>query len=163
MALSTISDLQFFVQWRDLLFRVNAGVGRLIFYRYGPLDLASIYQFWTFIAWLAWGRLFVQYLSGLQRARQWWFVLSPPSDVVCLLFHEILMLLLLQILIGYFNGCAHALALALHLKLKLWEKLSIYGLISIYVCSLPSEKYKTTSSKRKSLNISKICWKIIMC
>jgi hypothetical protein len=41
MSSSTISDLQAFVQRRDLLPGVNVGVIRLQFFRYGLSDLTS--------------------------------------------------------------------------------------------------------------------------
>ena len=73
----------------------------------------------------------------------------------------ILMLVLLSMLVDYFNGCAraHSLGIAAQIKIMGEPSLILSGLwFDIYVMFLwlPSEKYKIRLWKKKSLKISKI-------
>jgi hypothetical protein len=126
MTSSTIIDLQPFDRRRDLPPGVNGGVGRLNSFRYGPSDLASPDRFWIFSL----GRREENYPHSIcpggyiiDNGDSYPRLPSGGDQVVRLFCPDILVLVLLPILIDYFNDYARHVALALWLELKLWENL----------------------------------------
>jgi hypothetical protein len=103
MMSSTIRDLRPFVRRRDLLSDNSGGVGRLKFYRYGPSDLASLDLFWIFSN----GCDEEDYHRNICHC---YYVLDD-GDSYSRLLNDILVLVLLPILIDYFDGCARACSL----------------------------------------------------
>jgi hypothetical protein len=89
-------------------------------------------------------------------------VLSVPSDVdqvVQLLFISLLALLLVPMVIDYFNGYAraHILAIVVQIKIMREPSLVLSGLSFGIYLRLPPGKYKNVYRRRKSLKTSKIC------
>ena len=123
MTLSTISNLRPFVRQRDLLPDVNGGVARLIFSSYGPSDLALPDRFWIFSHSCREEdyprNIPVCYVLDNGDSS---FRLSGDVDqAVRFIFSEILVLVLLPMLVDYFNGwCMHVVLIS-WLKLKLWK------------------------------------------
>jgi hypothetical protein len=104
-------DLRFFFRRQDLFLDVNSGVGRLEFSRYEPLDLCSSCRFWIFSHGccddICSCNVYPAYYvidNGDSYSRL-------PTDVdraVWLLFPSILVLVLLPMLIDFFNGYVRA-------------------------------------------------------
>ena len=75
---------------------------------------------------------------------------SDIDQAVRLLFPEVLVLVLLSMLVGYFNGCAVRVTLVLQLKIKITGELSLlftgvwFDIYAIFL-RLHSEKYKIVS------------------
>jgi hypothetical protein len=116
MASSTIIDLRFFLRRRDLRSGVNGSVGRLKFSRYGSSDLASPDRSWIF----SHGRREEYYphnnFSGcyvLDNGDSYSRLPSDVDQVVRLFCPDMLMLVLLPMLIDFFNGCARARSLGI--------------------------------------------------
>jgi hypothetical protein len=115
MASSTITDLRSFLR-RDILPDVSGSVGRLNFSRYGPSDLASPERSWIF----SHGCCEEYYPCNISPGC---YVLDNgdscsrlPSDVdklFGLLFPSILVLVLLLMMIDYFNSCTRARSLGI--------------------------------------------------
>jgi hypothetical protein len=86
---------------------------------------------------------------------------SPPaiSKDGRLSFPEILMLVLLPILIDYFNGCARACNFSIAAQIKIMGEpssvLQVYGSLSIFGCLQKS--IRLCSGRRKGLKTSNIC------
>jgi hypothetical protein len=84
-----------------------------------------------------------------------------PSDVyqvVRLFCHVILILVLMPMLINYFNGCARARSLGIAAQ-KIMENrrwyLQVYGFVSILSCLQKNTRF--CHGRRKSLKTLKIC------
>jgi hypothetical protein len=114
MASSTISDLRTFVPRRDLPPDVNDDVERLKFSRYGPSDLASPDQFWI----CSYGcredvcpRNICPGCYVVDNGDSYFRLPSDVNQAVRLLFPAILVLVLLPMVIDYFNGCVRACSL----------------------------------------------------
>ena len=103
MSSSAISDFQLFVRRRDLIPDVGGGVERLKIYRYGLSDLASSDRFWNFSQGCQeedspcnfYPGCYVFDNGGLS---------SDVDKAIRLLFPGILVLVLLPMLVDYFNG-----------------------------------------------------------
>jgi hypothetical protein len=141
MASSIIIDLWPFDRRRDLPPGVNGGVGRLNSFRYGPSDLASLDRFWIFSL----GRREENYPRSI-----------CPNGYILDNYHSYPRLPSnVDQVSGYFAltyWCWYSyryglttsmvarvhVALALWLKLKLWENLhwylQVYGLVYILGC-----------------------------
>jgi hypothetical protein len=154
MVSSTIIDLWSFLRRRDLHPGVNGSVGRSNFSRYGPSDLSSLDRSWIF----SHGYREEYYPRTIYPGC---YVLDNgescsrfPSDVdqaVRLLFPVILVLVLLPMVIDYFNGCARARSLGIAAQIKIMGEPSLVfsGLwFGIYL-RLPPEKYKIVLWKKK--------------
>ena len=155
MASSTISDLRPFVRRRDLLPGVNGGVVRLKFNRYGLSDLASPDRFWSFSHGCRkedYPRNFCPGCYVLDNGDSYSRLPSDVNQAVRLLFPVILVLVLLPMLIDYFNGCARARSLGTAAQIKIMGEPSLVftgcGLVSVSF-RLPSGKYKIVSWKKK--------------
>jgi hypothetical protein len=154
MAWSTIIDLWFFLRRRDLPTGVNGSVGRLKFSRYGSSDLASPDRSWIF----SYGCREEYYpRNNFPECR----ILDNgdscsrfPIDVdqaIWLLFPGILVLVLLTMVIDYFNGCMCARSLDIAAPIKIMEELSLVFLgqwFGIYL-RLPPKKYNIVSWKKE--------------
>jgi hypothetical protein len=134
-----ITDLRPFVPRQDLI----PGV-RLKFYRYGLLDLASLNGFRFFLVVSARG--FIP-----THPRKWWFALTAPGDIdkaVRFLFPRIQHCMITLMVV-----CVY-IALALWLKLKVWDNLywylQVYGLIYVplFFGSLCHERRRVRRSRR---------------
>jgi hypothetical protein len=126
MASSTIIDLRLFLRRRDLRPDVNGSVERLKFSRYGFSDLASPDRFWIF----SYGHREEYYprnnFSGyyvLDNGDSYSRLPSDVDQVVRLFCPDMLVLILLPMLIDYFNGCAHACSLGIAIKIKIMGEL----------------------------------------
>jgi hypothetical protein len=162
MSSSTIIDLRFFLRWRDLRPDVNGSVGRLKFSRYGSSDLASPDQSWIF----SHGRCEEYYprnnLPGcyvLDNGDSYSRLPSDVDQVVRLFCPDMLMLVLLPMLIDYFNDYARARSLSTAAQIKIMGEpslvyLQVYGLI-LFGCLLKNTRL--CHERRKSLETSKIC------
>jgi hypothetical protein len=164
MSSSTISDLQDFVQRRDLLLGVNGGVVRLQFYRYGLSDLTSPSRFWSFIIVAARRIILAIFISAAPSSTMVIRTLGSPAAST-----RLFGLFSLKYwcwyscrrwLIVLMVACVHV-ALVLRLKYKnMGAPLLVFAGIwyDIYAISfwLPSEKYEIVLWKKKSLKISKI-------
>jgi hypothetical protein len=153
MASSTIINLRFFLQRRDLRLGVNGSVGRLKFSRYGSLDLASPDRSWIF----SHGRREEYYPRNnfpgcyvLDNGDSYSRLPNDVDQVVRLFCPDMLVLVLLPMLIDYFNGCARACSLGIVAQIKIMGELSLVftGLWFCFI-RLPSEKYKIMSWKKK--------------
>jgi hypothetical protein len=142
MASSTIIDLQPFDRRRDLLPDINGGVGRLKSFRYGPLDLdlASPDRFWIFSLGHhkeIYPRNICPDYYVLDNGVSYSRLPSDVYQVVRLFCHVILILVLMPMLINYFNGCARARSLGIAAQ-KIMENrrwyLQVYGFVSILSC-----------------------------
>jgi hypothetical protein len=116
MTSSIIIDLRFFLRRRDLLPGVSRSVGRSTLSRYGPSDLASPDRSWIFSHGCREEYYPCNICSGCYvldngDSRSW---LSSDIDRdVWLLLPGILVLVLLPMVIDYFNGCARARSLGI--------------------------------------------------
>jgi hypothetical protein len=122
IASSTIRDLCDLVQRRDPLLSVNGGGGRLSFSRYGPSDLASLSQSWTF----SHGRREKYRPHNIcpscyifDNGDLYSRLASNVDKAVRLLFPGILVWVLLPMVIDYFNGCVHARNLGIAAQIKI--------------------------------------------
>jgi hypothetical protein len=153
MASSTIIDLRFFLRRRDLSPGINGSVGRLKFSRYGSSDLALPDRSWI----LSHDCREVYYpcnnFPGCYVLDNGDSCSRLPSDVdkaVRLLFPGILVLVLLPMVIDYFNGCARARSLGIGAQIKFMGEPSLVFLGQWFgFIRLPSEKYKIISWKKK--------------
>jgi hypothetical protein len=114
MASSTIIDLWSFDRRRDLSPGVNGGVRRLNSFMYGPSDLASPDRFWIFSL----GRREKNYPQNIccgcyvpGNGDSYSRLPTEVNQVVQLFYPIILVLVLLPMLIDYFNSCARARSL----------------------------------------------------
>jgi hypothetical protein len=159
-----ISDLQLFVQRRDLLPSVNDGSVRLQFFRYGLQDLASPDRFWI----ISPGCREEGYPCNIcpdcyvfDNGDLYSRLSGDIDKAVRFLFPRILVLVLLPMWYDCFNGCvcAHSLSTAALIKKK-GEPLLVFTGLWFDICAiifwLASEKYKIVSWKKKSLKTSKI-------
>jgi hypothetical protein len=146
-------DLRFFLQRRDLCPGVNGSVGRLQFSRYGFSDLASPNRSWIF----SHGRREEYYPCNnfpgcyvLDNGDSYSRLPNDIDQVVWLFCPDILVLVLLPMLIDYFNGCARARSLGIAVQIKIMGEPSLVftGLWFGFI-RLPSEKYKIMSWKKK--------------
>jgi hypothetical protein len=116
MASSTIRDLRDLVRQRDSLPDINGDGGRSSFCRYGPLDLTSPDQYWTFSD----GRR-EEYCPRnicpgcyvFDNGDSYSRLASDIGKAVWLLFPGILMWVLSPMVIDYFNGCTRARSLGI--------------------------------------------------
>jgi hypothetical protein len=116
MASSIIINLRPFDRQRDLPPGVNEGVGRLNSFRYDPSDLASPDRFWIFSL----GRHEENYARNiypvcyvLDNGDSYSRFLNDIDQFIRLFCPIILVLVLLTMLIDYFNGCAYARSLSI--------------------------------------------------
>jgi hypothetical protein len=153
MAPSTIIDLWFFLQRRDLCPGVSGSIARLKFSRYGFSDLASPDRFWIF----SHGRHEEYYPCNnfpdcyvLDNGDSCSRLSSDVDQVVRLFCRDMLVLVLLPMLIGYFNGYVRAYSLGITAQIKIMGEPSLVftGLWFSFI-RLPSEKYKIMSWKKK--------------
>jgi hypothetical protein len=128
MASSIIIDLRFFIRRRDLRPSVNGSVGRLKFSRYGSSDLGSLDRSWIF----SHGRREEYYPHNnfpgcyvLGNGDSYSRLPSDVDQVVWLFFPDMLVLVLLPMLIDYFNGCARARSLVIVAKIKIMGEPSL--------------------------------------
>jgi hypothetical protein len=140
MASSIIIDLRPFDGRRYLPPGIDGGVEKLNSFRYGPSDLASPDRLWIFSL----GRHEENYPCNtgcyvLDNGGSYSRIPSDVDQVVRLFCPVILLLVLLSMLIDYFNGCARA----------------VYGLVSILGCL--KKNTRSCHGRRKSLKTSKIC------
>jgi hypothetical protein len=153
MASSIIINLQFFLRRWDLRPGVNGSVGRLKFSRYGSSDLALPDRSWIF----SHGRREEYYPRNnfpgcyvLDNGDSYSRLSSDVNQVVRLFCPGILVLVLLPMLIDYFNGCAHARGLGIAAPIKIMgEPLSVFTGLWFGFIRLSSEKYKIMSWKKK--------------
>jgi hypothetical protein len=149
MASSTIIDLRFFLRRWDLRLSVNDRVGRLKFSRYGSSDLASPDQSWIF----SHGRREKYYPRNsfpdcyvFDNGDSYSQLFSDIDQVVRLFCPDMLVLVLLPMLIDYFNGCTCVCSLGIAAQIKIMGEPSLvfidlwFGFIR-----LPSKKYKIMS------------------
>jgi hypothetical protein len=160
MASSTISDLRTFVRRRDLLPDVNNDVERLTFSRYGHSDLASLDQFWIYSYGCREDVCHCNICPGCYIVDNGGSYFRLPSDVdqaVWLLFPDILVLVLLSMVIDYFNGCvrAHSLVTVAQIKSMGEPSLVFIGLWFGFL-RLPSKIYKIVSWKKKEYEDLKV-------
>jgi hypothetical protein len=115
MVSSTIIDLRLFDRRRDLSLGVNGNVGRLNSFRYGSSDFASDW-FWIFSLSHREENYSRNICPGcyiLDNGDSYSWLPSDVDQVVRLFCPDILVLVLLPMLIDYFNGCAHARSLGI--------------------------------------------------
>jgi hypothetical protein len=161
MVSSTIIDFRSFLRRRDLLAGVNDSAGRLNFSRYDPSDLASSDRSWIF----SHGFREQYYPCNILPCC---YVIDNsdscsrlPSDVdrlFGLLFPGILVLVLLPMVIDYFNGCTRARSLGIAAQIKIMGEPSV--VFSDHWFNLFGYLLKNTRlchGRRKSLKTSKIC------
>jgi hypothetical protein len=153
MASSMIIDLRFFLRWRDLRPVINGSVWRLKFSRYGSLDLASPDKSWIF----SHGRREEYYPCNnfpgcyvLDNGDSYSRLPNDVDQVVRLFCPDMLVLVLLPILIDYFNGCTRACSLGIVAQIKIMEEPSlVFTCLWFSFIRLPSEKYKIISWEKK--------------
>jgi hypothetical protein len=128
MASSTIIDLRFFLRRRDLHSSVNASIGRLQFFWYGSLDFASPDRSWIF----SHGRREEYYPHNnfpgcyvLDNGDSHSRLSSDIDQVVRLFCPDMLVLVLLLMLIDYFNGCVRARSLGIAASIKIMGEPSL--------------------------------------
>jgi hypothetical protein len=156
MALSIIIDLGSFDRRWDLPPVVNGGVGRLNTFRYGPSDLASPDQFCIFSL----SRREENYSRNiyldcyvLDNSDSYSKLPSDIDKVVQLFCPVILVLVLLPMLIDYFNGCTCVRDLGIADQIKIMEEpVFTCWWLGIYL-RLPSEKYKIVLWKKKNCKL----------
>jgi hypothetical protein len=161
MVSSTIIDFRFFFRRWDLSPDVSGSVGRSKFSRYGPSDLASQDRSWIFLM-VATRSISSQIFPGCYVIDDDDSCSRFPSDVdqvVRLLFISILVLLLVPMVIVYFNSYvrAHILSIVAQIKIMGEPSLVLSGLLFGIYLRLPLGKYKNVYGRRKSLKTSKIC------
>jgi hypothetical protein len=127
MASSTIIDLRFFLRRRDLCPGVNGSVGRK-FSRYGSSDLASPDRSWIF----SHDRREEYYPRNnfpgcyvLDNGDSYSQLPSDVDQVVRLFCPDMLILVLLPMLIDYFNGYARARSLGIAAQIKIMGEPSL--------------------------------------
>jgi hypothetical protein len=133
-----ISDLQLFVQRRDLLPGVNGGAVRLQFFRYGLQDLASPDRFWIISPGCreeGYSRNICPNCYVFDNGDSYYRLSSDVDKAVRFLFPGILVLVLLPMWYDYFNSCVRARSLGTAAQIKKWENhywyLQIYGVIFV--------------------------------
>jgi hypothetical protein len=149
MKLSTIIDLRFFLRRRDLRSGVNVSIERLQFSRHGSLDLASSDRSWIF----SHGRREEYYPRNnfpgcyvIDNDDSYSRLPSNVDQVVRLFRSDILVLVLLPMLIDYFNGCARARSLGIAAQIKIMREPSlVFTGLWFGSIRLSSEKYKIMS------------------
>jgi hypothetical protein len=161
MALSAIIDLRFFLRRRDLRPGVNVTVERLKLSKYGSSDLASPDRSWIF----SHGRREEYYPRNnflgcyvLDNGDSYSRLPSDVDQVVRLFCSDMLGLVLLPMLIDYFNGYARAcsLGIAAQIKIMVEPSLVFTGLwFDLFGCLLKS--IRLCHGRKKSLKTSKIC------
>jgi hypothetical protein len=107
MISSTISDLRPFVRRRDLLHGVNAVIVRLLFYRCGLSDLTSPSRFWSFSHGCReedYPRNICPDCYVLNNSVSYTQLFNDVDQAIRSLFPKILVLILLPMLVDYFNG-----------------------------------------------------------
>jgi hypothetical protein len=135
MASSIISNLCPFLRRRDLPPDVNGGVERLKFCRYEPSDLASLYQFWIYSHGCheeVCPRNICPGCYVLDNGDSYFWFPNNIDEAVWLLFSDILVLVLLPMVIDYFNGCARARSLGTAAEIKIMGEPSLV----LHVCGL---------------------------
>jgi hypothetical protein len=153
MASSSIIDLRFFLRRRDLHPGVNDSIERLQFSRYSSLDLASPDRSWIF----SHGRREEYYPCNnfpgcyvLDNGDSYSRFPSDVDQVVRLFRPDILVLVLLPMLIDYFNGCARAHNLGIAAQIKtMGEPSLVFTSLWFGSIQVPSGKYKIMSWKKK--------------
>jgi hypothetical protein len=113
---------------RDLPPGVNGGVGRLNSFRYGSSDFALPYPSWIFSL----GRDEENYARNiclgcyvLDNDNSYSRLLSDVDQVIRLFCPVILVLVLLSMLIDYFNGCARVRDLGIAAQIKIMGEPSL--------------------------------------
>jgi hypothetical protein len=160
MASSTIIDLRFFLRRRDLQPGVNGNVGRLKFSRYSSSDLTSPDWFWIF----SHDRREEYYPRNnfpgcyiLDNGNPYSRLPSDVDQVVRLFCPNMLVLVLLPMLIDYFNSCTRACSLGIAAQIKIMrESSSVFTYLWFGFIWLPSKKYKIISWKKKEFEDLKI-------
>jgi hypothetical protein len=149
----TISDLRTFVRRRDLLPGVNDDAERLKFSRYGPSDLASPDQFWI----CSYGcredvcpRNIYPGCYVVDNGDSYFRLPSDVDQAVRLLFPGILVLVLLPMVIDYFNGYVRARSLGTAAQIKsMGEPSLVFTGLWFGFLQLPSKIYKIVLWKKK--------------
>jgi hypothetical protein len=120
---------------------VNGSLGRSNFSKYSPLDFASSDRSWIFSHGCREEYCPRNFCPGcyiLDNGDSCSRLPSNDDQAVRLLFPGILVLVLLLMVIDYFNGCVHACGIGIPVKLKLWKNLRwyfyVYGLVFIFGC-----------------------------
>jgi hypothetical protein len=151
------SDLRLVVWWRDLLTGVDGGAWGLNFSRYGSSDLVSRDRFWIFSHGCRDEDCPRSFCANYY-VSQWWFVLSNLqwSQPCCsAVFPSIVVLILLLVVIDYFNDCACARS-PIAAQIKIMKK-SLFVFTSLLFCFLvlPSKDYRIVSWKKKEFEVSR--------
>jgi hypothetical protein len=149
MTLSTIIDLRFFLRRQDLCPGVNGSIGRLKFSRYGSSDIASPDRSWIF----SHGRREEFYPRNnfpgcyvLDNGDSYSRLPRDVDQVVRLFCPDILVLVLLSMLIDYFNRCTRARSFGIAAQIKIMGEPSlVFTGLWFGSIRLPSEKYKIMS------------------
>jgi hypothetical protein len=149
MASSTIIDLRSFLRQRGLYPSVSGSVERSNFSRYGPSDLASPDRSWIFSHGYRGEycpRNFYLSCYVLDNGDSCSQISSDVNQVVRLLFPGILVLVLLQMVTDYFNGCAHARDLGIAAQIKfMGETPLVFSDLWFGIYRLPPKKHKIVS------------------
>jgi hypothetical protein len=153
MASSIISDLWPFARRWDLLLGVNGGVEILKFYRYGTSDLAYPDQFWIYSHSCykeVCPRNICPGCNILDNGDSYSRLPSDVDQAIRLLFPGILVLVLLPMVTGYFNGftCARSLGIAAQIKI-MGEPSLVFTVLWFGFIWLPWGIYKIVSWKKK--------------
>jgi hypothetical protein len=153
MASSTISDLHpFFWRW-DFLPDINGGVERLKFFRYEFSDLASSDQFWICshgCCSKVCPRNTCPDCYGLDNGDSYFRFPSDVDQAVRLLISSILVLVLLPMVIEYFNDSARACSLGTVVQIKIMRGPSlVFTCLWFGFLRLSLEIYKIVSCKKK--------------
>jgi hypothetical protein len=128
MTLSIISDLRLSIRRRDLLPDGNGGVRRLQFSRYGPPDLALPDQFWKFSHGCREAcdpRNICPGCYVLDNGDSYPRLPNNVDQAVRLFCPGILVLVLLPMLIDYFNGYTRARSLGITAQIKIMRESSL--------------------------------------
>ena len=128
MTSSAISDLRPFVRRRDLLPDVNGGVERLQLSRYGCSDLTSPDRSWIFSHGCReedYPRSLCPGCYVLDNGDSYSRLSINVDKADRFLFPDILVLVLLPMLIDYFNGCARARRFSIVAQIKIMEEPSL--------------------------------------
>jgi hypothetical protein len=116
-----ISDLQLFVQRRDLLSGVNGGVVRLQFFRYNLQDLASPDRFWIVSPGChkeGYPRNICPNCYVFDNGDSYSRLSNDVDKAVRFLFPGILVLVLLPMWYDCFNGCVRVRSLGTAAQIK---------------------------------------------
>jgi hypothetical protein len=118
---STISILQSFIRRQDLIHGVNGGIGGLQLSRYGSSDLSSLEQCWIFSHRCRkedYPRAICLGCYVFDNGDSYSRLSSDVDQAVQLIFLSILVLVLLPMLIDYFNDCTRACSLGIAAQVK---------------------------------------------